>query len=287
MTAKHRKRAIIVAFLFLFFYANLWFFRPFIDKLRGKGEQIALLVLPENFTSFLFGKPFLANKAETVAEQDFKKEIERQAQLFPKNYFLAQPNKKKLIALTFDDSPDDWYCPQILAILGKYKVKATFFLIANRLKKYPYNAEAIKNKGHLIGNHSFSHQKYTLLSTAQVLKDIDSAEIAFKATFKRIPKFFRPPYGVITDEQIIALTKKNYKIINWSIDTYDWDTKRNSPLEIFSRVEKYAHSGGIILMHSSGRDRESTIIVLPMLIKSLKDRGFQFVTLETLLLHPI
>jgi peptidoglycan/xylan/chitin deacetylase (PgdA/CDA1 family) len=286
MTAKHRKRALIIAFLFLFFYANLLFFKPFMNEKRGEDGATALLILPENFSSFLLDKAFLANEARSVAEQSFKKEIERQAQKFPNDYLLAQPNKKKLIALTFDDSPDDWYCPQILAILEKYKVKATFFLIANRLKKYKANAESIKNKGHLIGNHSFSHQKYTSLSTEQALKDIDSAEIAFKKEIQKIPKFFRPPYGVITDAQVIALAKKNYKIINWSIDTYDWDSKRNAPSEIFMRVEQCAQSGGIILLHSSGRDRENTISVLPMLIKSLKDKGFQFVTVETLL-HPI
>ncbi|TAH22477.1 MAG: polysaccharide deacetylase family protein [Cytophagales bacterium] len=287
MRAKHRKRAIIIVFLFLFFYANLWLFKPFIDEKKGKGDAVGLLVLAENFSNFLFGKPFLANKAETATEQHFKKEVERQAQKFSENYFFAKPSEKKLIALTFDDSPDDWYCPQILAILEKHKVKATFFLIANRLKKYKDNAEAIKKGGHLIGNHSFSHKKYTLLSTEQALKDIDSAEVAFQKEIGLNPKFFRPPYGMITDEQVIALVQKDYKIINWSIDTYDWNTSRNSPLEIFTQVEQYAHNGGIILMHSSGRSRENTILVLPAIIKSLKSRGFRFVTLDKLLPHPL
>lgn len=287
MSAKHRKRAIIIAFLFLFFYANLWLFKPFIGEERERDEAVGLLVLPENFSNYLFGKPFLANKAETAAEQNFKKEVERQAQKFPENYFFEKLSQKKLIALTFDDSPDDWYCPQILAILEKHKVKATFFLIANRLKKYKSNAEAIRNEGHLIGNHSFSHRKYTLLSTEQALKDIDSAEVAFQKEIGLSPKFFRPPYGMITDEQVLALAKKNYKIVNWSIDTYDWNVSRNTPLEIFTQVAQYAHGGGIILLHSSGRSRENTILILPAIIKSLKSRGFRFVTLDKLLSHPI
>ena len=236
--------------------------------------------------SFLLKQPFLYNQPENIDEALFKREVEHQARTYPKHFFLEKTNfaptkaTKKQIALTFDDSPDDWYCPQVLGILDKYKVKATFFLIANRLKKYKENAEEIKKRGHLVGNHSFSHRKFTLMTADEVLTDLDSAESAFKEILGFVPTFFRPPYGMMTEEQIVALASRNYKIINWSVDTYDWDNKRNSPLELFTRTEQYAHHGAVILLHSSGKDRENTIKALPSIIKSLKERGFEFVTLD-------
>jgi peptidoglycan-N-acetylglucosamine deacetylase len=280
------KNSFTIGFLFLFFLISLLIFRPFIFQEKGS-EASALLIAPADFTKFVFGKAFLRNIPETPTEQFFKQEVEQQARIFPKHFFIERIKKtsqsiykRKQIALTFDDSPDDWYCPQVLNILDKYKVKATFFLIANRLKTYRNNAEEIKRKGHLIGNHSYSHTKFTMMTTGQVLQDLDSAENAFQEILQTKPTFFRPPYGIITNEQVDALVEQKYKIINWSVDTYDWDTKRNSPLELFTRVEQYVHDGAIILFHSSGRDRENTIQALPLIIKSLQERGFEFVRLD-------
>lgn len=283
MQKKSRHRFIILCFLFLLFYAMLLLIKPFVYEKAGKEIQ-PIFISWADLSNFMFKKPFLYNLPETYSEEIFKQEVQRQATHFPHSFFLEKADaKQKWIALTFDDSPDDWYCPQILGILEKYKVKATFFLIANRLKKYKQNAIDIKEKGHLIGNHSYSHQKYSFMTMDEMQKDIDSAEIAFREQIQFCPTIFRPPYGMITDEQIVALSERKYKVINWSIDTYDWDNKRNTPLEIFTRVEQYAHSGAIVLMHSSGKDREYTIQALPSIIKSLKDRGFQFVTIDEML----
>jgi peptidoglycan/xylan/chitin deacetylase (PgdA/CDA1 family) len=280
MPKKKRNRAITVIFLFLLSYTILLLIKPFVYKKVGKVIE-PILISWIDFSNFVFKKPFLYNLPETYSEEIFKQEVQRQATLFPHSFFLEKTGaKQKIIALTFDDSPDDWYCPQILGILEKYKVKATFFLIGNRLKQYRQNAIDIKAQGHLIGNHSYSHQKYSFMTMDEIQKDIDSAEVAFQEQIQCSPTVFRPPYGMITDEQIIALSARRYKIINWSIDTYDWDNKRNTPLEIFTRVEQYAHSGAIVLMHSSGKDREYTIQALPIIIKSLKDRGFDFVTVD-------
>lgn len=280
-----QKNLFIIGFLFLFFLVSLFIFKPFMIG-KEKKNSYAVLISPTDFPNYLWGKPFLYNAVENASEKIFKQEVEQQARLYPQHFFLEKTNRaksprvKKQIALTFDDSPDDWYCPQVLGILEKYQVKATFFLIANRLKTYRHNAEEIKKQGHLIGNHSFSHKKFTLMTTEQMLLDLDSSEIAFEQILQLKPKFFRPPYGVMTNEQISALIPHQYKIINWSVDTYDWDIRRNSPLDLFMRVEQYAHNGAIILLHSSGKDRENTIQALPMMIRSLQERDFEFVRLD-------
>lgn len=275
-----KEKLLIICLLFISFCAILYTFKPFTHQRTVRYWQ--------DFSNSSFSYQTSMNgESNNEAQYLFKKEIERQANKFPDVYFLEQPaakrKKVKQIALTFDDSPDDWYCPQVLRILDKYKVKATFFLIANRLRAYRYNAEAIKNAGHLIGNHSFAHQKMTEMTTEQALADLGLAEQEFAKYLEIQPLLFRPPYGVMTDEQIIELGIRNYKIINWSIDTYDWDTSRNSPEEILARVEKYAHNGGIILLHSSGKDRENTLKALPLLITFLQKEGYELVTLDKLL----
>ncbi len=276
---KIKKRLLIICLLFISFYVVLLTIKPFAPQ--------QAVSYSHSFSNYSSQQASLREEANNEAQYFFRKEVERQARKFPDVYFLEQPiskqKKSKQIALTFDDSPDDWYCPQILSILDRYKVKATFFLIANRLKAYPYNAEAIKNAGHLIGNHSFAHQKMTEMTTEQALADLRLAEQEFLKYLDMQPLLFRPPYGVMTDEQIIELGIRNYRIINWSIDTYDWDIHRNSPEAILARVEKYAHHGGIILLHSSGKDRENTIKALPSLIVFLQKEGYELVTLDKLL----
>ncbi len=276
---KIKKRLLIICLLFISFYAVLLAIKPFAPR------QVVSYAHP--FSNYLPQQASLREESNNEAQYFFRKEIERQARKFPDVYFLEQPipkqKKLKQIALTFDDSPDDWYCPQVLSILDRYKVKATFFLIANRLKTYLYNAEAIKNAGHLIGNHSFAHQKMTEMTTEQALADLHRAEQEFLKYLDVQPLLFRPPYGAMTDEQIIELGIRNYKIIIWSVDTYDWDVHRNSPEAILARVEKYAHNGGIILLHSSGKDRENTIKALPSLIVFLQKEGYELVTLDKLL----
>lgn len=276
-----KERLLIICLLFIFFYAVMLAFKPFT---RYPNESY-FQTFPDSTSP---QKASVNSDSNNEAQYFFKKEIERQAHKFPDVYFLEQPSAKrkkgKQIALTFDDSPDDWYCPQVLRILEQYKVKATFFLIANRLKAYPYNAKAIKDAGHLIGNHSFAHKKMTEMTTEQALADLHLAEQEFVKYLEIQPLLFRPPYGVITDEQIIELGIRNYKIINWSIDTYDWDTSRNSPEEILARIEKDVHDGGIILLHSSGKDRENTLKALPSLITFLQQEGYELVTIDKLLL---
>jgi peptidoglycan/xylan/chitin deacetylase (PgdA/CDA1 family) len=280
------RRGVGVAILFTIFYVMLLIIKPFIDT-NSYQYTPAFSISSEDFPNWLLDKSYLKNQAESISEKIFKSEVERQAKAFSEVYFLEQPIKKrktiKQIALTFDDSPDDWYCPQVLRILEKYKIKATFFLIGNRIKTYKHNALAIQNAGHLIGNHSFAHDKLTQITTEQMMEDLKLSEDVFVQELGIKPLLFRPPYGMISDEQIIELGVRGYKIINWSIDTYDWDIKRNSPLELFMRIEKYAHNGGIVLLHSSGKNRENTILALPLIIKSLRKRGYHFITLDKML----
>ncbi len=215
----------------------------------------------------------------------FKNTVERQAREFSDFFFISRPEvEENRIALTFDDGPDGEFTPAILDILAEKNIKATFFLLGENVACFPEVTLRIHREGHLIGNHSWSHPDFRNLEVEEIIdREIKPAAEAISKITGETPVLIRPPYGAIGDDAIKELGKQGYKVINWSVDTFDWDIKLNEPAEITQRVLKYAHPGDIILLHSGGGDRENTVEALPYLINSLQEKGFQFVTVEELL----
>ncbi len=228
--------------------------------------------------------PVIRNElSSSLAE--FKNTVERQAREFPEIFFISRPEiEEKRIALTFDDGPDGEFTPAILDILKENNIKATFFLLGENVARFPEVSLRIHREGHLIGNHSWSHPDFRNLEVEDIIdREIKpTAEAIFQITGEN-PVFIRPPYGAIKDETIKELGKEGYKIVNWSVDTFDWDINLNSPDAIVQRVLKFAHPGDIILLHSGGGDRENTVAALGYIIKFLQEKGFQFVSVEELL----
>ncbi|ADL12783.1 polysaccharide deacetylase family protein [Acetohalobium arabaticum] len=188
------------------------------------------------------------------------------------------------IALTFDDGPDKIYTPQILKILKKYDIKATFFLLGKEVQKYPQITKQIIEEGHLIGNHSWSHPDLTKLDKEELKKEVLTTEEKIKEVTGRAPALIRPPYGAVSDEIVDQLKEMNYKIIHWSVDSLDWnsDTKE----EILDRVLPRLKPGVIILFHSSigkSRNLTPTVQALPAIIEELQKRNIELVTVDKLL----
>lgn len=216
---------------------------------------------------------------------DFKDTVERQAREFPEFFFISRPEiEEKRIALTFDDGPDGEFTPAILDILEEKNIKATFFLLGENVVQHQEVTLRIHQEGHLIGNHSWSHPDFRDLEGEEIIdREIEPTAEAISRITGENPAFIRPPYGTIEDKVIKKLGKQGYKIVNWSVDTFDWDVNLNSPDDIVQRVLKYAHPGDIILLHSGGGDRENTVEALPYIINSLQGKGFRFVTVKELL----
>ena len=149
----------------------------------------------------------------------------------------------KKIWITFDDGPDEKVTPFLVNLLGKFNIKATFFIIGSRAKKHPELVKLIINNGHKIGNHSFSHLSGYSTENNKYLQDVEQAK-------KHIDSdIFRPPYGKITPSQIKSL-KKDFKIIMW--DIMSWDFKENiSSKKIYRNVMDNVESGSIILFHNN------------------------------------
>jgi peptidoglycan/xylan/chitin deacetylase (PgdA/CDA1 family) len=186
------------------------------------------------------------------------------------------------VALTFDDGPNPYYTPQILDILQKYNVKATFFCIGRLVATYPSLVKQEYNAGHIIGNHSWSHPDMALLSPAYIqFQLVHTSDVIQKAIGVR-PTYFRPPYGIMSVPVLTEAYHLGLTTVIWNDEARDW--QRPGVSVIIQRILGLARNGAIILMHDGGGDRSQTVAALPYIIKGLRLSGFQLVTLSQMLL---
>ncbi len=204
------------------------------------------------------------------------------AALQSQNRFLYTGNRYlSEIALTFDDGPNPDYTPQVLAILQKYRVKATFFCIGRQVAQYPDLVRQEYADGNLVGNHTWSHPNLALLSSSDIEAQINlTADAIQQATGVR-PALFRPPYGIVNTVVLAKTNLLGLTTIIWNNEARDWSTPGTSV--IVSRVLRLAGDGAIILLHDGGGDRSQTIAALPTIITTLRSSGFQFVTVQQML----
>jgi peptidoglycan/xylan/chitin deacetylase (PgdA/CDA1 family) len=184
------------------------------------------------------------------------------------------------IALTFDDGPNPYYTPQILAILQHYGVKATFFDVGYLVADYPNIVRQEYNQGNIVGNHSWSHPEMTLLSAQAILSQLTSTTRAIQAVIGVRPTFFRPPYGALNSIVLAQAKYLGYTTVMWDGSAEDWYLP--GVRVIVNKTLYYARNGAILLLHDGGGNRAETVAALPIIITTLKNRGFKFVTIQQL-----
>lgn len=196
--------------------------------------------------------------------------------------------KTKEIALTFDDGPDPVYTPQILDILKKNHVKATFFVVGVCGEKNPDLVEREYKQGEEIGNHTYTHPFVASKSEEETKFEMNATQRLIQEITGHSTILFRPPYVAdampsTPDEisPVLRAEKEGYLMIGESIDTSDW--QRPPYQVIVKRVLSQLNQGNIILMHDAGGNRENTVKALPIIIKDLKQRGYKFVQVHDLL----
>lgn len=203
---------------------------------------------------------------------------------YPNVMLYKAETNHKIIALTFDDCPDDRFTPQILNVLKKHHVKATFFLLGTRVHKHPEIAKKIYQEGHVIGNHTYWHPELTKTSVYNMVWEIQKNEKEIEDAIGIKTKLFRAPYGAIHEDHVKKLGEMGYRGIGWSIDTEDW---QNLPSEkIIDNIISHLHPGAIVLMHSAGhwtQDLTGTVEALDEMIPYLRQKGYRFVTIPEML----
>lgn len=183
------------------------------------------------------------------------------------------------IAISFDDGPAKEHTAAILHVLEQENVKAAFFCIGNRIQGNEHLLRKIMEAGHIIGNHSFSHHFwFDLFSPEKMLNDMQMMDEAVQKVTGLQPKLFRPPYGVTNPNLKKAIIRGKYIPVGWSVRSMDTVTKDEQKL--FEKVMAGLHPGAVFLFHDTC---ESTLKLLPIFIKEVKKRGYQFVPLDKLL----
>lgn len=176
------------------------------------------------------------------------------------------PSAGNVIYLTFDDGPSDRTI-EILALLEKYQAKATFFCVGSNAEQYSNLVEQIRQSGHSIGNHSYSHLKGWKTKTTVYLDDVEKANALLKTTL------FRPPYGKMTWKQYRAL-KKNYRIIMWTHLSYDFDAALPEE-KFYQRFFAQFQSGDIVVLHDNLKYFDKSLKMLKDILEWTRKEGVE------------
>lgn len=185
------------------------------------------------------------------------------------------------IALTFDDGPDPTYTPQVLSVLARYNIHATFFEMGNHVQHNPVLVHHVIQSGNIIGNHSWDHPEFTKLAADALTNEITSTSMALYRTTGIRPTLIRPPYGALNETVKEQIAAQHLTTILWDIDPQDWS--RPGTDAIVNNVLSHAHNGAIILMHDGGGNRSQTVAALSQIIPALQQKGYHFVTVPVLM----
>jgi peptidoglycan/xylan/chitin deacetylase (PgdA/CDA1 family) len=195
------------------------------------------------------------------------------------NVICSATTNKKQIAISFDDGPATSFTREILEVLRRHHIKATFFCIGNRI---PGNEELLMylyNEDHIIGNHSYSHHFwFDLFSTKKVIADLQMMDDITKDIIGVKPKLFRPPYGVLNPNIKKAIVDGNYTPIGWSVRSYD--TVINGERKLFDKICRSLKPGAVFLFHDTS---QTTLNILPLFIQYVKENGYEIVRLDKML----
>ena len=174
--------------------------------------------------------------------------------------------KHKVVYLTFDDGPIPDVTPRVLEILDHYKVKATFFMVGDNVRKYPDVFDLVKKAGHRLGNHSFNHIGGMRHGIRSYINNFDKANQYIHTDL------VRPPYGWMKWEQYYFL-RQHYKLVMWDVVTRDY-SKHLTAEQVIRNVMRYTRPGSIITFHDSLRSADKLWTALPKSIEWLKSQGY-------------
>jgi len=196
-------------------------------------------------------------------------------------WYLGDTGKMEL-CLTFDAGYENGCTEQILDILKKHEVKAAFFLVGNYIEK---NADLVRRmaaEGHTVGNHTLHHPDMSAISDpASFRSELQGLEDLYEKTVgKPLPKYYRPPQGTFSEENLKQAKALGYKTIFWSLAYVDWNNNSQpDPKESIEKLCTRIHPGAVVLLHSTS---QTNARILDELLTKWKDMGYSFITLEEL-----
>ncbi|MEC4819449.1 MAG: polysaccharide deacetylase family protein [Scytonema sp. PMC 1069.18] len=201
---------------------------------------------------------------------------------FPNCLWCGDANSK-IVALTFDDGPHPQYTPELLKVLDRYNITASFFWLGVCVNRSPHIAKLVCDRGHWIGLHGYDHRNFPMLSPEELRQSLEKTQAAIYNACHLAPervRDVRPPNGLFTPATLKLLHQWNYRPVMWSVVPEDW--VQPGVNIVTQRVIEQVCNGSLIVLHDGvcgGRDvAETTQALIPKLL----DQGYQFVTVDTL-----
>ena len=195
--------------------------------------------------------------------------------------YLGNTNEK-VIYLTFDAGYENGCTAKILDILKEHQVPAAFFLVGNYIEKNADLVRRMVEEGHIVGNHTMHHHDMSKISDKETFaKELTDLEDLFREkTGKDLPKYYRPPQGIYSEENLQMAKDLGYRTVFWSLAYVDWNNdSQPSAQQAFDKLIPRIHRGAVVLLHSTSQTNGE---ILGELLTKWKDLGYRFGTLEEL-----
>jgi peptidoglycan/xylan/chitin deacetylase (PgdA/CDA1 family) len=206
-------------------------------------------------------------------------------QWFGKAFCGLNPASKQ-IALTFDDGPNDPHTGHLLDVLARHNVRATFFMIGRHLRQRPDIAAEVATRGHVIGNHTFSHPLLTFQSMSRIRDEITQCSAALTDAVGEHSNLFRPPWGGRRPGVFNLARQLGLEPIMWNVTGYDWSAPSADYIE--QKVTRRIRGGAVVLLHDGGHavfgaDRSKTVEVVDRIITRYKAEDYSFATIPEMM----
>ena len=191
------------------------------------------------------------------------------------------PDGGKVLYLTFDAGYENGYTAGILDVLKKQEVPAAFFLVGDYLERNPDLVRRMTAEGHIVGNHTLSHPDMTGLDEAAFEAELRGMEQLYEeVTGQTLPKFYRPPQGLYSEENLKKAKAMGYKTVFWSLAYADWDNANQpNPDEAVEKLTGRIHDGAVILLHATSKTNAE---ILDRLLTQWQSMGYRFAPLTEL-----
>ena len=190
--------------------------------------------------------------------------------------------QEKTVYLTFDAGYENGCTAKILDILKKHQVSAAFFLVGNYMEKNGDLVRRMVEEGHIVGNHTMHHKDMSQLSDKEAFtKELTDLETLFqKITGKELPKYYRPPQGIYSKDNLRMAKELGYKTVFWSLAYVDWNNDAQPTAEeAFQKLLPRIHNGAVVLLHSTSQTNAE---ILDELLTKWKAQGYSFASIDQL-----
>ena len=189
---------------------------------------------------------------------------------------------EKVLYLTFDAGYENGCTEKILDILKKHNAPAAFFLVGNYIEKNADLVRRMVSEGHIVGNHTMHHYDMSKLSGKEAFsKELTELEaLFFDITGKQMPKYYRPPQGIYSKDNLIMARDLGYRTVFWSLAYVDWNNdSQPTPEQAFSKLLPRTHNGAVVLLHSTSKTNAE---ILDELLTKWESEGYRFASIDEL-----